>query len=116
MSVQTNQYFIYGIKLSKYKFDDFIEEKHYGKTYESLFRSFIPNCFDKINTPDNIVLIKELNEEYFILGKCLLCSTEGSMITGLIKCNNYLSPIEETKVKDIIKKYFNLSQGEYNYW
>lgn len=100
MSVQINQYLMYGVQLDAEKLDDDFYDKYESFMDDSAYKS-------TVNEKDGIFCLYDgMSGNYAIVGKVLQKSSDENLIDGPIEIDYLLSKKQKSEVKESIGRNF----------
>ncbi len=119
MSVQTNQYLMYGISLP-FEFSKEWESKNEGKDFYETFEGFMnDSSFNKkINHKDGIFcLFDGMNGKFLIIGRVIEKGSDDEpfIADGKPICFTEPTPIEKEFIANSIERNFGVT-GELKHW
>lgn len=117
MSVQINQYLMYGIKLSGDFYKQW-EAKNEGQEFHEVFEAYTDdNPYEvKESYKDGLFCLMHRNSQYIIIGRILERSLDGELIADNTAVHiNKLSEKQKNKTKEAVLRVFGVT-GSFGYY
>jgi len=109
MSVQINQYLVYGTKLDY--------EKYGGEEWYDKFYPYYDNAFKGIHHHDGICVIDDgMNGEYIVVGRVLYKTGNYQFFEGAIPIDNLLTSMEKEFIETAAKSLLNTEEVKFGYF